>query len=92
MSSFAVYILSSHGRKLYVGGTSDLHRRIYEHKMGLIPGTLYRINRLVYFEQTSNSRAAIEREKQIKGWSRKKKVRLIEATNLGWLDLAADWF
>jgi putative endonuclease len=58
MSSFAVYILSSHTRKLYVGVTSDLHRRVYEHKMGLVPGftSLYRINRLVYFEQSPNSR------------------------------------
>jgi putative endonuclease len=46
----------------------------------------------VYFELTPNSRAAITREKQIKGWSRKKKIRLIETTNLGWIDLAADWF
>jgi putative endonuclease len=67
---------------------------VYEHKMGLVPGftSLYRINRLVYFEQSPNSRAAIEREKQIKGWSRKKKISLIEEANVGWLDLSADWY
>lgn len=94
MASCWVYILSSNSRKLYVGVTSDLERRIYEHRNSLIPGftSKYRIQRLVYFEQTPNSRAAIEREKQIKGWSREKKVRLIQTTNLGWLDLAADWF
>lgn len=80
MSTFSVHILSSKTRKLYVGFTSDLRRRVYEHKVGLVPGftSLYRINRLVYFEQTPNARAAIEREKQIKGWSRKKKIDLIE--------------
>ena len=77
-----------------MGVTSDLLRRVYEHKLGLIPGftSAYQINRLVYFEQSPNSRAAIEREKQIKGWSRKKKIRLIEGTNVGWLDLSADWY
>jgi putative endonuclease len=74
--------------------TNDLKRRVYEHKAGLISGftAKYRIDQLVYFEQTPDIRAAIQREKEIKGWSRKKKTRLIEGTNLGWIDLAADWF
>lgn len=94
MSSFSVYILASRTRKLYIGVTSNLHGRVYAHKAGLTPGftSKYRIDRLVYFETTPNSRAAIEREKQIKGWSRKKKIRLIEETNLGWIDLAANWY
>ena len=60
----------------------------------MIPGFTaeYLVNRLVYFEDTPNSRAAVQRERQIKGWSRAKKVRLIESVNLDWRDLAADWF
>ena len=94
MASHSVYIVSSKTRKLYVGVTNDLKRRIYEHREGLVPGftAKYRIKRLVYFEQTPNITAAILREKEIKGWSRQKKIRLVQSVNLGWLDLAADWF
>jgi putative endonuclease len=69
-------------------------RRIHQHRLGLIPGFTqqYHVNRLVYFEETPSARSAFERERQIKGWSRKKKVRLIEASNGGWRDLAVDWF
>jgi putative endonuclease len=91
---FFVYILASHSRVLYTGVTRDLVRRINQHRLGEIPGFTekYHINRLVYYEETSSARAAFEREHQIKGWSREKKIRLIEATNAGWLDLAQDWF
>jgi putative endonuclease len=89
-----VYILASHRRVLYTGITSDLRRRVYQHRHGLIPGFTreYAVNRLVYFESTSHIRAAIERERQIKSWRREKKVRLIETVNAGWLDLSEDWF
>jgi putative endonuclease len=89
-----VYILASHTRVLYTGITSDLRRRIYQHKQGLIPGFTkqYAVNRLVYFEWTSHIRAAIERERQIKSWRREKKLQLIESVNTGWLDLAEGWF
>jgi putative endonuclease len=89
-----VYILASHSRVLYTGTTSDLRRRMYQHKHGLIPGFTadYQVNRLVYFEYTSHVRAAIDRERQIKGWRREKKLRLIESVNGGWFDLSADWF
>jgi putative endonuclease len=89
-----VYIVASRSRVLYTGITSDLRRRIYQHKQGLIPGFThrYKVNRLVYFESTSHIRAAIERERQIKSWRREKKLRLIESVNAGWLDLSADWF
>jgi putative endonuclease len=50
------------------------------------------VTRLVYFEETSSARAAFERERQIKSWSRAKKIRLVESVNAGWLDLARDWF
>jgi putative endonuclease len=52
----------------------------------------YRVDRLVYFEETPNSRAAVTREREIKGWIREKKCQLIESVNLAWLDLASSWF
>ena len=75
-------------------GTTDLHRRVYQHKHGLIPGFSrdYRVDRLVYFEATDHIRAALEREREIKSWRRVKKVLLVESANAGWVDLAVDWF
>ncbi len=88
--TFTVYILASFSRRLYVGVTGDLLSRLYQHRTAQPPSftARYRITRLVYFEQTPNVRAAIERETEIKGWSRERKVQLIESTNLGWLDLS----
>ncbi|MGH7590385.1 MAG: GIY-YIG nuclease family protein [Gemmatimonadales bacterium] len=87
---YYVYILANRNRVLYVGSTSDLRRRIAEHRLGLRKGFTHRysINRLVYFELTPSSRAMVERERQFKGWRRERKVALIEAANPGWLDLA----
>jgi putative endonuclease len=92
--TFTVYILASLSRRLYTGVTGDLLARIQQHRTAMLPSfaTRYRITRLVYFEQTLNVRAAIDRESQIKGWSRQKKIELIESSNAGWLDLAHDWF
>ena len=75
---------------LYVGVTSDLIKRIYEHKHHLVKGftNKYKIDKLVYFEETSDIHAAISREKQIKGWLRKKKIALIESINPGWKNLS----
>jgi putative endonuclease len=89
-----VYILASKSRVLYIGITSDLRRRVYQHKIGLLPGfTLeYRVTRLVHFEWTDHIRAAIERERELKSWRRARKIELIEAHNPAWLDLALDWF
>ncbi len=91
---YHVYILASDSRVLYTGVTNDLHRRMFEHKHGLVPGftTRYSVTRLVYFETTCDVQAAIVREKAIKGWTREKRVRLVETVNAGWSDLAADWF
>ena len=91
---FFVYILASHCRVLYTGVTRDLLHRVYQHRVGFVPGFTqrYHVTRLVHFEETSSARSAFEREREIKGWSRKKKIRLIESGNAGWLDLAADWF
>jgi putative endonuclease len=94
MKRYWVYILASASRTLYTGVTNDLLRRVYEHKAG--DGSQftsnYRIKRLVHCEETRDVRAAIAREKQIKGWDRKKKVALIEAHNPTWDDLAAKWY
>jgi putative endonuclease len=78
MPRLFVYILSSRSRVLYTGVTRDLLRRIYQHKLGLIPGfTLqYHVTRLVWFEESASARASFQRERQIKGWSREKKIRL----------------
>ena len=90
---FFVYILASHSRTLYTGVTRDLLRRVHQHREGLIPGFTrrYRVTRLVYFEETSEARSAFARERQIKGWSRLKKVQLVESVNSGWVDLAEPW-
>ena len=91
---FFVYILASRFHVLYTGVTRDLPRRVYQHRQAEIRGFTrkYHVNRLVYFEETASARSAFERERQIKSWSREKKLRLIESVNTGWLDLAVDWF
>ncbi len=90
-----VYILASRGSDtLYVGITTDLQSRVWQHKTDAYDGFTkrYRVNRLVYFEQFHGVRAAIDREKAIKGWVRHRKITLIEATNSAWVDLATGWF
>jgi putative endonuclease len=84
--------MASRSAVLYVGVTSDLNKRVGEHKEGLIPGFTkkYKVNRLVYYESTSDVKAAIAREKQIKRWRREKKVSLIETINRDWDDLAEE--
>ena len=86
-----VYILASRSRRLYTGVTNDLRRRLAEHRAGKGStfAARYHIDRLVYFEEHADVRDAIRREKEIKGWTREKKLRLIERRNAGWLDLAS---
>ena len=86
--------MASKSKTLYTGVTDDLVRRVYEHKNKLIKGFTekYNITRLVYYEVTNDVSAAIQREKQIKGWLREKKVALIEAMNPEWKDLSEEWF
>lgn len=93
MRTYWIYILASHSRVLHVGVTSDLRRRVCQHRDKVYGGftAKYRITNLVYFESTNSVRAAIGREKQIKGYRRQKKLRLIESMNPAWRDLAADW-
>ena len=89
--SYAVYIMASQKNgTLYVGVTSNLHRRIYEHKQKIIPGFTkkYGILYLVYAEYHPTAEHAIIREKRIKRWERKWKLDLIESINPEWTDLA----
>jgi len=88
-----VYVLASSQRgTLYVGVTSDLVKRIYEHKTHAVPGFTfqYGVTRLVWYEPHDTMRSAIEREKQIKDWHRSWKLRLIEQSNPRWVDLYTD--
>ncbi len=92
---YHVYIVTNQRNgTLYTGVTSDLRKRIWQHKNKALPGftAQYGLNRLVYFEEFRDVTYATEREKQIKAGSRKKKLQLIEAQNPSWADLAADWF
>jgi len=91
---YYVYIMCSRSRNLYTGVTNNLAKRAYQHREGLIPGFTrrYHISRLVYFQTFREIRAAIEREKQIKAWTRAKRVALIESMNPTWADLAEEWF
>ena len=85
-----VYILANRRNgTLYTGVTSNLPRRIYEHKMNLLKGFAqrYEVNQLVYYEGPGEILAAISREKQIKRWRRAWKLQLIEKENPDWLDL-----
>ena len=88
---YYVYILSnSHKNVIYTGVTNDLARRVYEHKNHLDKSSFtsrYNVENLVYFEEAADIDSAIAREKQIKGWNRKRKEKLIEARNPNWDDL-----
>ena len=93
MKQYYVYIMTNKSGTLYIGVTNDLTRRMWEHKQG-IGGrftTKYRITRLVYFEETRDIHAALAREKQLKGWTRAKKLALIASDNPRWIDLSDDW-
>ena len=90
MKKYYVYILASRQKgTLYIGVTSDLLRRVAAHKNDLADGFTkqYGVHRLVYFEETVDARAAIEREKRMKWWKRIWKIRLIEKNNPDWKDL-----
>jgi putative endonuclease len=91
---YCVYILRNRSQTLYVGVTNDLARRVHEHKRKLIRGftSQYNVDRLVYYEVTGDVRSAIEREKQIKGWTRAKKLALITEFNPNWKDLSHELF
>ena len=90
MKSYYAYILTNkRNGTLYTGVTNDLLRRVIEHKRKINPGftNRYNITKLVWFEQTTDIRGAIEKEKQMKRWRRKWKIELIEEINSAWKDL-----
>lgn len=92
---FHVYLLTNtRNTVLYTGVTSHLSQRIHQHKNKLIDGFIkkYNCHKLVYFEETTGVESAIRREKQLKGWTRLKKEKLIAAVNPGWEDLSAGWY
>jgi putative endonuclease len=93
MADYFVYIVTNKSRgTLYVGVTNDLVRRIYEHREGLVPGFTkrYGLKQLVYFERYDTPTLAIQREKNIKHWSRAWKIELIESSNPMWRNLYSD--
>jgi putative endonuclease len=94
MRTYWVYIMTNKSQMLYTGVTSDLSRRVYEHRHRLVPGFTcrYQIDRLVHAESCSEVRDAITREKQIKGWLRAKKLALITQSNPEWRDRGEEWF
>ena len=91
---YYVYMMSNSRRTLYIGATNDLVRRVYEHKRKLADSFTkrYNITWLVYYEETSDVMAALEREKQLKKWRRSKKDTLIESLNPQWQDLSREWY
>ena len=82
-NNYYVYILTNKSNTLYIGITNDLIRRLYEHKNKLIAGFTkkYNIDKLIYYEVFDDPESAIQREKEIKGWTRKKKLELIKKIN-----------
>ena len=89
-----VYILCGDSKRLYIGVTTDIEHRMWQHKNYVYPESFsarYDIHRLVYLERFSDINEAIAREKQLKRWSRIKKIRLIVANNPDWRDLSAEW-
>ena len=89
-----VYIMTNRSKTLYTGVTSDLEKRVWEHKNHVREGftTRYKIDRLVYFERFNDISNAIHREKQIKNMHRIDKMKLIVSMNPEWKDLSAEWF
>ncbi|MBZ5665533.1 MAG: GIY-YIG nuclease family protein [Acidobacteriia bacterium] len=92
--SYCVYIMGSLSGTLYIGVTSNLLKRVFQHKFHRMEGFTdkYYVERLLYCESFDEVQKAIAREKQLKGWRRSKKIALIEFFNPHWLDLARDWY
>jgi putative endonuclease len=88
MRNYFVYMLANRSGQLYIGVTNNLELRVAQHRLGGEGYTArHRIFQLVYFETTHDVMAAITREKQLKGWTRRRKIELIESMNPGWRDL-----
>ena len=93
-NEYYIYIVGSSSGTLYIGVTSDIQRRMFEHKKGLYAGFTkkYKCNKLLYYEFFNDIEEAIRREKVTKGWKRFKKENLIKINNPGWKDLSESWF
>jgi putative endonuclease len=92
--TYYVYIMTNDPPPtLYIGATSDLERRVYEHTRKFVDGFTkkYNLDRLVYYEETDDVMSALEREKQLKGWLRRRKAARVETMNPQWRDLSAEW-
>ena len=94
MKNYYIYIMASQSGTLYIGMTNNIKKRVHQHKNHLIPGFTekYNVDQLLHVETTSDPTSAINREKQLKRWSRKKKIALIESLNSDWKDLSEDWY
>ena len=92
--SYYVYILTNWDDSvMYVGVINNLERRLYEHRNHMVEGFTkkYNVHKLVYYEYTNDVYSALEREKQLKGWSRAKKNALVAKSNPTWSDLSTEW-
>jgi putative endonuclease len=92
--SYCVYIMASLSGTLYIGFTGNLHKRVFQHKFHQREGFTYKydVEHLLYWASYDDVHLALAREKQLKGWSRAKKIALIELRNPHWLDLAKEWY
>jgi putative endonuclease len=92
--SYCVYIMGSLSGTLYIGFTGNLHKRVFQHRFHHMKGftNKYHVERLVYWASFDDVHLALAREKQLKGWSRAKKIALIEVRNPHWSDLAKEWY
>jgi len=93
MKQYFVYFMSNKSRRLYVGITSKLFNRVFQHKNKVLLGftARYNFDMLVYYEEFSQVASALTREKEIKAWRREKKLKLIRAENPDWVDLSLEW-
>jgi putative endonuclease len=94
MKQYFVYIMASRSLRTYIGMTSNLEVRVFQHKTRAFEGhtARYNIDRLVFIEEFANVDDAIARERELKGWSRARKIALIEHDNPDWDDLSEYWF
>jgi putative endonuclease len=95
MKAFAIYFITNWNHEvLYIGVTSNLEKRLWEHKNKVVDGFTekYNVFKLVYFEQFADAETAIQREKQLKNWSRSKKDVLVNKINPQWKDLSSGWY
>ncbi len=92
--TYSTYIMGSLSGTLYIGMTSNLHKRVFEHKFHRREGFTdkFEVERLLYYESFDEVAQAINREKQLKGWRRSKKIALLESLNPHWVDLAREWY